>query len=484
MLKRLDQLEADTADLVKQSRVVFSFESISLLLPLIDMLIILGCSLAGEVIYQLFGGDAPASLFAAGAVAACIFDIRMESIGYYDIRLCLQSRLETGQIIRTWGISVFILVLLAFLFKLGTVYSRASVAAFLLLSPGAIIGWRAVMKSLLRHGIEEGVIGRRKVVVIGEDKELASLDAQQLLNYFGVIEASRFILKDHAQDYTLSAGDFSILKSAIDYAKASDTEEILLALSWRNTDALQAIRDELRVLPVPVRLLPDRALRTISGYRSFASALNLTFVIELQSAPLSYGARIIKRLMDVALGSIALVLLLPAMTVAAIAIKLDSPGPVVFRQRRTGFNGKSFVIYKFRTMMVQEDGATVTQASRWDPRVTRIGRLLRMTSIDELPQLLNVLRGEMSLIGPRPHALSHDDQFEKMMADYAFRRHVKPGITGWAQCHGARGATPSFKKISSRVDLDLWYINNWSVWLDIRILFMTVFEVLRFNRAY
>jgi undecaprenyl-phosphate galactose phosphotransferase/putative colanic acid biosynthesis UDP-glucose lipid carrier transferase len=157
---------------------------------------------------------------------------------------------------------------------------------------------------------------------------------------------------------------------------------------------------------------------------------------------------------------------------------------VIFRQRRNGFNGKPFVIYKLRTMTVQEDGASITQVLRCDPRVTWIGRLLRMTSIDELPQLINVLRGEMSLVGPRPHASSHDLQFQNTVADYAFRHHMKPGITGWAQCHGFRGATPSLKHIESRVELDLWYINNWSLWLDLRILVRTVVEVLRWDRAY
>ena len=172
------------------------------------------------------------------------------------------------------------------------------------------------------------------------------------------------------------------------------------------------------------------------------------------------------------------------MALTAIAIKLHGPGPVIFRQYRKGFNGKQFVMFKFRTMTVQENGANVAQARRDDPRVTAIGRLLRSASIDELPQLLNVLKGEMSLIGPRPHALAHDNQFEKIVGDYAFRHHVKPGITGWAQCNGARGATPSIEHISERVRLDLWYINNWSLWLDIQILIKTVFEVLRKRNAY
>jgi undecaprenyl-phosphate galactose phosphotransferase/putative colanic acid biosynthesis UDP-glucose lipid carrier transferase len=172
------------------------------------------------------------------------------------------------------------------------------------------------------------------------------------------------------------------------------------------------------------------------------------------------------------------------MILSAAAIKFEGPGPVIFRQSRKGFNGQKFVMLKFRTMTVQENGEVVTQAARHDPRVTRIGKLLRSTSIDELPQLVNVLRGEMSLIGPRPHALAHDNYFEKVLEDYAFRHHVKPGMTGWAQANGLRGATPTVDQISRRVKMDLWYINNWSLWLDIQILIKTAFEVLRKRNAY
>jgi undecaprenyl-phosphate galactose phosphotransferase/putative colanic acid biosynthesis UDP-glucose lipid carrier transferase len=188
--------------------------------------------------------------------------------------------------------------------------------------------------------------------------------------------------------------------------------------------------------------------------------------------------------MDISIATLALIIFLPVMILTAIAIKLDGEGPVVFRQNRKGFNGREFVMFKFRTMTVQENGPVVGQVTRDDPRVTSIGRLLRSASIDELPQLANVLKGDMSLIGPRPHALAHDNYFEKILGDYAFRHHVKPGMTGWAQCNGARGATPSIEHISERVKLDLWYINNWSLWLDIQILIKTFFEVLRKRNAY
>jgi undecaprenyl-phosphate galactose phosphotransferase/putative colanic acid biosynthesis UDP-glucose lipid carrier transferase len=245
---------------------------------------------------------------------------------------------------------------------------------------------------------------------------------------------------------------------------------------------MEFIREHLKVLPVAVRLLPDMRVRSLTNYSS--SARQRVLAIEIQRAPLTASERSIKRVMDVVLASVALLFFLPVMALTAIAIKLDGPGPVIFRQHRKGFNGKQFIMFKFRTMSVQEDGSIVTQATRDDPRITGIGRLLRSASIDELPQLLNVLIGDMSLVGPRPHALAHDNQFESLLSDYAYRHHVKPGITGWAQCNGARGATPTLNHISERVKLDLWYINNWSLWLDIQIIIKTFFEVLRKRNAY
>jgi lipopolysaccharide/colanic/teichoic acid biosynthesis glycosyltransferase len=163
---------------------------------------------------------------------------------------------------------------------------------------------------------------------------------------------------------------------------------------------------------------------------------------------------------------------------------LDSPGPILFRQRRCGFNGQLFYILKFRTMSVLEDGDAIHQATADDQRVTRLGRLLRRSSVDELPQLLNVLQGSMSLVGPRPHALAHDNQFDKSVGNYAYRHHVKPGVTGWAQVNGYRGPTPNIEDIRSRVEHDLWYINNWSVALDCLIMARTVLELARGHNAF
>jgi lipopolysaccharide/colanic/teichoic acid biosynthesis glycosyltransferase len=167
------------------------------------------------------------------------------------------------------------------------------------------------------------------------------------------------------------------------------------------------------------------------------------------------------------------VLLSPLLIVVSVAIKFDSPGPAVFRQRRKGFSGREFLIYKFRSMHVLEDGPVIAQATKRDARVTAIGRLLRQSSIDELPQLFNVLKGDMSLVGPRPHAVAHDDEYRRLIARYAFRHHVKPGITGLAQINGCRGSTTHLHQMEKRIEFDLWYIDNWSLALDLWILLRT-----------
>lgn len=190
-------------------------------------------------------------------------------------------------------------------------------------------------------------------------------------------------------------------------------------------------------------------------------------------------------ILDAFLALTALLLMLPMLLMIAAIISLDSPGPVLFRQTRTGLNGRPFRIFKFRTMQVHDNESSVEQAKRNDLRVTRVGRFLRSTSIDELPQLLNVLRGEMALVGPRPHALAHDEHFGREITLYNRRFMVKPGLTGWAQVNGSRGETPTVSHMMQRVQLDLWYIENRSTMLDIRIIIKTLYlEISRRSGAY
>jgi putative colanic acid biosysnthesis UDP-glucose lipid carrier transferase len=214
----------------------------------------------------------------------------------------------------------------------------------------------------------------------------------------------------------------------------------------------------------------------MSEYRLFYSPSNV-------AGPRAGLQHAVKRALDAVGSIIAIACLCPLFVIVAIAVALDSPGPILFRQRRSGLNGREFVIFKFRTMKVLEDGPVVTQACRNDCRVTRIGKILRRASLDELPQLVNVLKGDMSLVGPRPHALAHDRKYRLQITDYDERYHVKPGLTGWAQINGRRGETQSVAVMAERVSFDLWYVKNWSVGLDLKIMLWTAFEVFR-DRAY
>ena len=200
----------------------------------------------------------------------------------------------------------------------------------------------------------------------------------------------------------------------------------------------------------------------------------------LSLAPAGFCA---KRTLDLSVAALAILIFLPLFALITLAIVLDSKGPVLFRQRRAGEGGKLFGIYKFRSMHVLEDGTNVVQALKGDARITRVGRFLRASSLDELPQLFNVLSGEMSLVGPRPHAIAHDEFYSARIANYRVRHQVKPGMTGWAQVHGARGATSELSDMQRRIDLDAWYVAHESVWIDLVILARTPLEVLRHRNA-
>ncbi|TKB31854.1 MAG: exopolysaccharide biosynthesis polyprenyl glycosylphosphotransferase, partial [Mesorhizobium sp.] len=258
----------------------------------------------------------------------------------------------------------------------------------------------------------------------------------------------------------------------IEHVRRRSVDEIVLAVSWADISLIEKITAHLCVVAVPVRLLPDHVVSAL--LKRPVVNLGGTRAIELQSAPLTAPQLLMKRLFDLVLTTVALPFLLPPLAVVAALIALESRPPVLFCQRRAGFNGRTFKIYKFRTMTILEDGPVVPQACRGDPRVTRVGRILRRFSIDEIPQLWNVLKGDMSLVGPRPHALAHDSEYSQIISLYPARHKVKPGVTGWAQINGWRGATPDVYMMIKRVEHDMWYVNNWSVWLDVKILLLTI----------
>jgi Undecaprenyl-phosphate glucose phosphotransferase len=463
---------------------IFSAEAIPHILPALDAFAILLSCLVGEIGYHLVIGDPfeVLPLFAVGALASVIYILRMNGSGFYELLESAKPRLELREILVCWFTTGLLLALIAFLLKISAAYSRGAFISFYILTPLALLAARKATKAALAQAVSRGTIGRRDAILIGDLSEISALEKGDLLALCGAPKIRRFALSSKDDEPLRASKDIRVINAAASFVRRHNCRQVLIALPWSDAGRIEFIRDQIKTLPVAVRLVPDRSVRALSDLTW--STRKPVPTIELQRAPLSEAQRFVKRIIDVVSASLMLMFFLPIMAMAAIAIKLDSPGPVIFRQTRKGFNGKHFVIMKFRTMTVQENGSNVVQATRDDSRITTIGQLLRSSSIDELPQLWNVLRGEMSLIGPRPHALAHDSYFENLLSDYAFRHHVKPGITGWAQCNGSRGGTPTIEHIAERVRLDLWYINNWSVWLDLMIMIKTIFEVLRKRNAY
>ncbi len=318
-------------------------------------------------------------------------------------------------------------------------------------------------------------------MLIGDVGELDCLTRKDLF-FLGLDEVARVGLQLSKDRDVLLDGERSCIQQAIGFARGSKATEYALVIPWSYELVIEQVTEMLKSSPRSIRLYPDRKTRAILS-RKQNENLDSCICAEIHPEPLSFSDRVAKRSFDIAVASFGLTVLSPILLAVALLIKLDSPGPVFFRQTRKGYDDQKFRIWKFRTMTVMEDGPQITQAARNDHRVTRVGKILRRASVDELPQLFNVLRGEMSIVGPRPHAVAHDDHYDDIIAEYALRRHVKPGLTGLAQVQGLRGETKSPKQMAMRVEKDLWYINNWSLWLDTRIAFQTL-VVLAINEAY
>jgi Undecaprenyl-phosphate glucose phosphotransferase len=271
------------------------------------------------------------------------------------------------------------------------------------------------------------------------------------------------------------------LNAAVASCRRQRPDAVFIAVPWSEQEIIAACADAFQNLPVAIHLAPEPIMARFAHARIMRAGTLSS--LRLTRRPLSRAEIAAKRAFDIVAASCGLVLSLPLLILIAALIRLDSPGPVLFRQRRYGFNQQAFRIFKFRTMTTTDDGQIVVQARPGDPRITRLGRLLRRYNLDELPQFLNVLAGDMSLVGPRPHALAHDVEFQRKIANYARRHNVKPGITGWAQVNGLRGETDTDEKMARRIAYDHWYIDNWSFWLDITILFRTVLSRKAFTNA-
>lgn len=409
----------------------------------------------------------------------------MNFAGLYQFDAILRPSAFADKIILVFVTTFLFLLAAAFSIKISATFSRLWIGSFAIVSYLMTFGFRLGVGHLVKRLADIRVFTRNAVVVgIGEQAKI-------LLSYLER-SPSRFIsvLGAFSERPTSTGTDLSripILGGVDDvelFVRNNPVDDVLIALPWSSDQQISTLVGRLRELPVNVYLSTDLIGFRLS-FRQPPDHFGDIPLVEVMGRPLAGWGAIRKAMLDYGLGFILTVLLLPVMGLVALAIKLDSSGPILFRQKRYGFINQIFDIYKFRTMKHEPEcaGRTV-QATRADPRVTRIGRFLRSTSLDELPQLFNVLTGNMSLVGPRPHAIDHNEEYSKSIRGYFARHRVKPGLTGWAQVNGLRGETKTVEDMEARVKHDIYYVENWSLFFDLQILAMTAIICLTRRNAY
>jgi Undecaprenyl-phosphate glucose phosphotransferase len=392
---------------------------------------------------------------------------------------------QAGRLLIGWASVMLVLLALGFATKAQLIEaSRLWVGLWFVYGLFGLVIARLLLAQQIRRWQAQGRLARQ-VAIVGAGEHGRRLIEHLLGQGDGAIRIVG-VFDDEAQGALREVGGLPVLGTVADLvtvARRQPLDQIIIALPWEAETRLPAWMQQLQSLPVEVSFCPHLAGTTLARAR-IAPVAGLP-MLSIQDKPLAGWSYIVKSMEDRVLAAIILVVIAPLLALIALAIKLDSRGPLLFRQKRYGLDNQVIEVLKFRTLRREHcDDAQVMPVSRDDPRVTRIGRLLRRTSLDELPQFLNVLAGTMSIVGPRPHALAHDEHYARLIEAYLARRRVKPGITGWAQVNGLRGEIDSLERMEQRVRHDLYYIENWSLLLDLRIILRTVLVGFRDSYAY
>lgn len=475
------------ADRNLRSRKRLIGEAISIAIVVGDALAIVALSvLSGVAYHQVTYGESGdvLSFLRVGGVIATVVVIANMSRGEYQLGNFLSLAPHARRTAQLWNLTFICLLIIGFVGKVTEVYSRGWIVIYYTSGLLTLLFLRYVAVRIVRRSTVARLIATKRVFLIGNAGEIERFIAKHEPRLGGVeIVGCRF-LSAAAQSGSMRERQRALhreLGSVMPSIRQLEPDAVFIVTPWSDESAIDGCIEQLLTLPAEIHLGPGYALRKYSNAQ--LARLGPIASLQLVRLPLSRFELLQKRAFDVVMSTIGLVLLAPLLLCIALLIKLDSPGPVFFLQRRYGFNQKPFRIIKFRTMVTLDDGPVIHQARRGDPRVTRVGRWLRASNLDELPQLFNVLKGEMSLVGPRPHALSHDREYEHIIARYARRHNVKPGITGWAQVHGVRGETDTRDKMQRRVEHDLFYIENWSLARDLWILLWTVVSPSAYRNA-
>lgn len=424
-------------------------------------------------------------LYVIAIVIACVLTLNVMQIArVYAFENLSRIANQIGRLSWGWGAVVLMLIALAYFTQTSLAFSRGFVVGWIVISFGLLLVVRVLFLLRVDTWRRDGRLSL-EVAIIG-----AGELSRQLIRQLQRDGAGRYriagIFDDAPPGGVTSVEGYPVIGPIDDLVRLAQIrtfDEVVVALPWAGGGAITAVLKKLKTVPVNVKICPEHvgwSLPTI-GFHALGGIPMLTAL----ERPLSGWSLVVKAVEDRVLSAIALLVFAPLLAAIAIAIKLDSPGPVLFRQKRYGFANNEFTVFKFRTMRHRPvEEPDVPQARRNDPRITRLGAFLRRSSLDELPQLLNVLIGDMSLVGPRPHAVAHNVQFAQVIDDYLSRHRVKPGITGWAQINGLRGETDTPEKMRARVEHDLYYIDNWSLLLDLKILLLTPLRGFVNKNAY
>jgi len=453
-------------------------------LPLIDFLLIAGSGLVFYLTYVGYQTSQPGPYILAIVGVSLGSIIAQRSRGTYGTTQFIEAFWQAKSILGVVTVAFGVLLVVAFALKVTEDYSRIWLFSWYLSVVGLLF-WRVgLTRVLIFRFSASGRIGRSIVVVGATDQADAFLAQLHSINHPWNVIAGVF--DDRLERVGPSFGPYPVLGTTHDlfeFVRSNRVDEIVICMPWSADKRIAGFLDLLRELPVHIRLASD-----LAGYLTTTPKLTLIgriALLDMLNKPIDGWRMIAKSVIDKIFALVILIVALPVMLMIAIAIKLSSPGPVLFKQIRYGFNNQPFELLKFRTMRVEPvDDSKIPQATRNDPRITALGRFLRRWSLDELPQLFNVLGGSMSLVGPRPHAAVHNESYAQQINAYFARHRVKPGITGWAQVNYLRGETESVDKMKARVAYDLDYIENWSLLFDLRILVRTVMVVLRGENAY
>ena len=415
-----------------------------------------------------------------------LFYLSASSMGLYSRSQGRPIYKTAALIIYSLLVSVSVLSLMMLLVHDAESFSRIWFFVGSGIGAGLIISSRIAVLHSLQHGLVR--LPAKRVLIIGTGGLASEVCERLLQDPYRSNEIIGFVSSEDRDEKHI--GDFPLLGSQNEiepilegYRRSGQPiDRIFVALPASDIEKKLSLVHQLIDTQYHVFVVPDYSLKMLTGSRS-DNVAGLP-VIDVSHTQLQGARSSIKSIIDVILASVALMLFSPFLLAVALWIKSDSTGPVFFKQRRYGLGGREFKVYKFRTMSVTEDGDQVLQATKNDTRVTKVGRILRKTSIDELPQLLNVLNSSMSLVGPRPHAVAHNEAYKSQIGGYMRRHSVKPGITGWAQVNGCRGETSTLDQMQRRVDYDREYLQNWSIGLDAYIILLTVKQVLTGYEAY